>query len=601
MKPVQSNKEHALKVEGFKLFELSLTGVFIATLLCLVAVYALLAPHLSPLFLLVWTVAQLVLTFVRWRAQLAWKNSATDTRNVDARQRTATVHALISGVLWGALGYAAVIDESAFVALSVVMLLTGLVAGANAIISHLPVMYALYVVPMLLPAAVRFHALRDIPEMSWASSLIVGYLVISIIVCRASGSAVRQSIALRLENRELVDSLMSANERTESALDREMQANVAKSRFLAAASHDLRQPLHSLRLLATTLSDQTVNGPHERVAGLIDRSVGALGGLFDAILDISRLDAGALSPSLTVVPAESLCERLAEEIELTAAEKGLDFIVRSPDVHLHTDPVLLERLLRNLLSNAVRYTSAGHVGLAFTAIENQSVVRIEVSDTGPGIPEADRARVFDEFVQLGNPGRDRSQGIGLGLSIVRRIANLLDVELLCDERPGGGLIVNVVVPMAQSEQIASAVAAPNVFVPAPEPRELTVLAIDDDEDVRVAMETFLENRGLVVIAVDSASSAITVLDETQCRPDAIVCDYRLADHVVGSVAVAEVRAHLGSDVPAILISGEVGADQLDDIRHSGLPMLHKPCDPDELIAMLLRISPTAPPISENGR
>lgn len=563
--------------------------MFIATAFCLLAVFQLLGDILPAVFLWSWIVAQVVLTGIRWRAQQHWKHVVTDVHNIDERSSTATMHAFISGVLWGVLGYAAVTADSALPGLATVMLLTGLVAGATAIISHLTTMYLVYVVPMLLPAAVRFYSLRDIPELSWSSYLIVGYLLISIIVARACGASVRQSIALRLENRDLLDSMRVANDRTRSALQRETYANEAKSRFLAAASHDLRQPLHSLRLLGATLSDQTHGGRHEPLANLINRSVESMGGLFDAILDISELDSGTLKPSIGVVDVHRMGNRLADEFRPIAEEKGLEFRLTLASLYLRTDAVLIERLLRNLLSNAVRYTDSGYVHLEVTAIAEGSHARIYVSDTGPGIAVEDRQRVFEEFVQLGNEERDRSQGIGLGLSIVRRIATLLNLSLTFDTHDDGGLSVSIDIDTTVEGSVGMSGDRCGMTSRTLTMSSQTALVIDDDEEVRAAIEVFLESRGMLVIAVPSVESGIEVLDEAECQPDILIVDYRLGNGIRGTDAVNTIASHLGHTVPAILITGEVGADRLTDIQRSGLAVLHKPCVPDELVGLIRQL------------
>ena len=240
-----------------------------------------------------------------------------------------------------------------------------------------------------------------------------------------------------------------------------------------------------------------------------------------------------------------MLERLTTDFEPLAAERGLALRIDATAVAVHTDLVLLERLLRNLLSNAIRYTPSGSVRVEVDGARGARV-RLRVVDTGPGIPPGDRARVFEEFEQLGNPERDRSKGIGLGLSIVRRVASLLGLDVTLGDTPGGGTTVTVSVPRG-IVPLAAPPARSARREDADGPLGMTVLIIEDEEAVRVAMGSFLETHGCSVLAADSADEAIGALEACGHRPDAIVCDYRLRAGERGTEAVARVREHCGHE------------------------------------------------------
>ena len=405
----------------------------------------------------------------------------------------------------------------------------------------------------------------------------------------------RDSIALRFANDDLIADLRHGREALEVALAAEARASAAKSRFLAAASHDLRQPLHSLRLFATTLAGHALERRPRRLVGMIEASVTALQELFDAILDISRLDAGTLVAELSHVELDDTLARLEMRFGPPARERGLAFVIERSGVVVRTDPVLFERLLANLLDNAVRYTDAGEVRVAVIGEDENGAssgrVRVDVVDTGRGIPVADRERVFEEFVQLDNPERDRSQGIGLGLSIVGRVSALLDVRLALAGEDGGGTRVTLSVPLGERDRLASRSADLSLErLDAREiaPLSLVVLVVDDEESARTALEELLESWGCTVATASSGTEATRVLAETGCVPDLVVSDYRLREEERGSEAIARVRAFCGRDVPAIIVTGDIAPERLRELESSALPVLHKPTDPGRLRALLER-------------
>ena len=578
--------ETATLVERVRLLESNVRSVFAGTCLCVLCVTLLLRDGSAPPGAWVWAWAALLSGLSAWRL---WTVAAAGSRAVDAdnvrrRLRLAVVHASLSGALWGLLGHVAISALDPLASLIVVTVLTALVGGATAVAAHLPSVYYPYTLLIVAPVAARL-LLGDGPlEFRGVGVVLVAYLGFAWNAARVNARSVMSSIELGFRNAELVRSLTESHEN-------ERIANRAKSRFLAAASHDLSQPLHSLRLRAETLRLRTAGGPLESTADGIAESVSVLGELFNATLDVSQLDAGMLEPAPRAVALAPLLERLGDDFTPIARERGLALRVGPTDAVVRTDPVLLERLLRNLLANALRYTDRGEVALVADAsvdgARGGERVRVRVTDTGPGIPPDQRERVFEEFVRLDRPERDRGRGIGLGiglgLSIVRRIARLLDIELALSDTPGGGTTVVLLLP---------AVAGVSSRAPGSMPArasatasDRTLLVIDDEAGVRDAMEVYLEARGCTVIAVGSGDEALAVLEETGCVPDGIVCDYRLEAGERGTDTIARLRARCGEDVPALLVTGEAGAADRPDIRDSGLVVLSKPCDPAELLML----------------
>ena len=362
-------------------------------------------------------------------------------------------------------------------------------------------------------------------------------------------------------------------------------ANLARSRFFAAASHDLRQPLHTLSLYSAALKLHAPDGATGEIASHINKALASLSALVDSLLDISKLDAGAVQPELQNVRLRTLSERIEADYRPLANGKGLEFHVAAPDILIETDPVLLERLVRNLVDNAFKYTAAGNVTLA--AEPDRSRVRISVRDTGPGIPVDERERIFEEFYQIGNPERDRVQGLGLGLAIVQRLAHLLGLELTLESEPGRGSIFAVTVPLATERRAAPRVpgapdaARPSVLDGA------RVLVIDDEPDVRAGMRALLEQLGCRVAVCSGYADAERLIDLDGLEDvHVIVSDFRLRQHESGIDTVRRLRARLGP-VPALLVSGDTAPERLREAQSSGLPLLHKPVSADKLLEAML--------------
>jgi signal transduction histidine kinase len=365
-------------------------------------------------------------------------------------------------------------------------------------------------------------------------------------------------------------------------------ANLAKSRFLAAASHDLRQPLHTLSLYSASLKLHAPDGATGEIAGHINKALAALSVLVDSLLDISKLDAGAVQPELQSVGLSGLVERIAADYRPVARDKRLAFRVAAAEVWVKTDPVLLERLVRNLVDNAFKYTAAGSVTLA--AESDETTVRITVRDTGAGIPAAERERIFEEFYQIGNPERDRSQGLGLGLAIVRRLAQLLGLHIELESEAGRGSTFAVTMPCVLEQRAAAAVPAPAAQAVL-NPRGLDgarVLVIDDEPEVRAGMRTLLQHLGCRVAVCGGYAEAERLLDDQALEVDLIVADFRLRQHENGIDTVRRLRARLG-EVPALLVSGDTAPERLREAQSSGLPLLHKPVSAEKLTQTMLAL------------
>lgn len=366
-------------------------------------------------------------------------------------------------------------------------------------------------------------------------------------------------------------------------------AMMARSRFLAAASHDLRQPMHALTLLVEALKEKIRpdGGEPLRLVEHIEASAHSMESLLNSLLDISKLDAGVVVARLECFVVAPVFERLARQYGPLAAEKGLELRIHGGKVAVFSDPVLLERILSNLLSNAIRYTARGRIVLGLRRVQ-KDWVRFEVLDSGKGVPDAFRERIFEEYFQLENPERDRDKGLGLGLAIVQRLARLLGSPVDVRSELGKGSCFSIRAvrcepPAMQNEPSSQrSELIPRTASGAPP----LVVFIDDDESILEAMAAVFDQWGIDLAADVDAHQIKDDLLELGRRPDAILTDYRLRDGRTGIEAVTELRAVFGPDIPAALITGDTAAATIQAIDASGLPVLHKPLKPATLRAYL---------------
>jgi signal transduction histidine kinase len=359
-------------------------------------------------------------------------------------------------------------------------------------------------------------------------------------------------------------------------------ANLAKSRFLAAASHDLRQPLHALGLFVAQLRGHMKSAEGGRLVERIDAAVLAMNELFNALLDISKLDAGVLAPDITEFPVARLLRRIDSTFADAAREKGLSFQLVGSSAWGRSDPILLERIVLNLVSNAVRYTDAGTIVVGCR--RRGDTLDIEVWDSGPGIPQDQQRNIFGEFYRLA--GGNTHGGLGLGLAIVDRLCNLLGHPVQLVSTVGKGSRFSVAVPIAAARaQIAELPAAAVTFDAT---RGKLVIVIDDDALVLDSMGGLLRNWGCRVVAAATPGEALVALDPGE-RPDLIICDYRLANGQSGIAAISDLRKAHGAPVPAFLMSGDTAPERLREARESGHLLLHKPLRAMALRAMINRL------------
>ena len=376
-------------------------------------------------------------------------------------------------------------------------------------------------------------------------------------------------------------------------------ANVAKSRFLAAASHDLRQPLQSIALVQGLLA-QTVQGERaQHLVARLDETLGAMSGMLNTLLDINQLEVGAVQPVLAPVPVNEVLDRLKDEFLYHAQARGLALRVVPCGLTIETDARLLGQMIRNLLSNAVKYTERGKLLLGCRRHGRR--LSIEIWDTGVGIPETDLQAIFEEYHQLDNPARERSRGLGLGLAIVQRLGGLLGHRVRVRSRPGRGSVFAVEVGLAL-DQAAPAV-EPVPQVPAESmaggPRHNgTILVVEDDPEVRDLLGLLLENAGHHVARCADSGGALDLVRRGGVRPDLIVADYNLPNGLDGLQLTALLRKELRRQIPVIILTGDISVGTVREVARADCVQLYKPVKAQQLTQAIQRLLPPAPAIPE---
>ena len=384
----------------------------------------------------------------------------------------------------------------------------------------------------------------------------------------------------------LRDSYATLERKVEERTRQLEAANLAKSRFLAAASHDLRQPLHALGLFVAQLRGRTRADERKKIMTRIDAALSAMNELFNALLDVSRLDAGALAPDIAAFPVSQLLKRIETTFADAAREKGLSLRIVHCSAWISSDFILMERILANLVSNAIRYTRTG--GVLVGCRRKNGKLRIDVCDTGVGIPDDQQQQVFVEFCRLGEHEPDQRGGLGLGLAIVERLCRLLDCRIELASRVGKGSRFSIEIPVADSGALALArptAAQSRIDISSGK----LVAVIDDDPMVLEGMGGLLRSWGCRVVTGASDEDVLAGLAKYEHPPDVIISDYQLRGGRTGVQAIARLCEMHSAPIAAFLMSGDTNPEPLQDAQKNGYVLLHKPVDPMALRATFTQV------------
>ena len=403
--------------------------------------------------------------------------------------------------------------------------------------------------------------------------LILMFIPISFVIGNKKNRVFLEAQRLRFRNEALVRELSQQHKLLESA-------SKSKSRFLAAASHDLRQPMAALMIFLEQLEfEKQLSVSGKDVLDHAQQATASLCNLLDGLLDISRLDGHAVKPRIRSFAIQAVLDELEKEFHQVAEQKGIRIRISPSSAVIKSDFVLMQQILRNLVSNALRYTTSGRVLVGCR--HRNGMLAIEVHDTGIGIAEDQLSRVFEEFYQVDNPERDRQQGLGLGLSIVDRAAKLLGHPVAFASRLGKGSTFSVTVPLAIAA-IDETDAAKAAAVPCPELAGQTIAIIENEGSIRIGIQNLLQSWGCRVVVADSAAGMLEQIEKSDAVLDLVVSDFGLKGSMNGVDAIAAIRQRYGNELPALLFTGDISKETQLLARNAGMPILYKPAKAEAL-------------------
>jgi two-component system, sensor histidine kinase len=433
-------------------------------------------------------------------------------------------------------------------------------------------------VPVLLTLTLRpsVGALSGSATPLLLAGLALAFLLVLLRLILDQNDSLTLLLAVGLRNEDLVLQLRSQIEVV-------ARAHQEKTRFLASAAHDLRQPLHALGMFCAALQQRLPNTPERPLVRNMMSAIESLETSFSAMLDISKFDAGLVQKAPRTFPIRDIFRRLYQQFGGDAEARNLALRFRATRRIVCSDPLLLERVLGNLVQNALRYTREG--GVLVAARRHRQGVALEIWDTGVGIPADEKDMIFREFYQIDNPERDRGRGLGMGLAIVRRLCNLLEHQLELHSKLGHGSVFRVLVPAGEANAIDATPTEADTLPPRKQ-GTVTVMLIDDERAIREATRELLRPLHVEVLVAATIAEAVDVAKAAQEPIDLIMSDWRLRGQENGVAAVQAVRCVAGDATPAVLITGDTSPELLQLAHESGLVILHKPLQPHHIVRLV---------------
>jgi len=481
-------------------------------------------PHLP---LVIWLMAIGVATLLRLWCMFIYRRSTSVSKERKLWGPLFWLGTLITGIIWGIWPLMFYSLYSTEYLLLISTIFAGMVAVSAASGSIFLPSFLSFSVPLVVPLAV-IHLVSDNDSLILTGILLLMFLLVNFFLAIRGNRQFRQLLRTQFKNDELLQKLAEEKGIAERAV-------IAKSRFLAAASHDLRQPLHAMGLFLSTLRQRETEPKKLEIIDDMSKSSKALNGLFNSLLDMSRLDAEIIDFNPSHITADDVFNGLRVQFMHQAADKGIQLLVDAKEHVFYTDAILLERVLRNLLSNAVQYTEVGLIRLSCEDHDDGSML-IVLEDTGIGIPQENKDAIFSEYYQINNGSGDRAEGLGLGLAIVRRLCELMDIPLSMQSVEGLGTVFKLIVPGGDEAQVR-----PKEHLDVSTlAKGRKVLVIDDEVQVLQGMRHLLESWGCEVMLAESARDALKIIALTDEVPDMIVSDFRLRSNRNGIDAVAAI-------------------------------------------------------------
>jgi signal transduction histidine kinase len=544
-----------------------------AILLSSFLVYLLLLLRIHEAWPPIWIGAVVVISFLRFSFTKRWVKSSRQPISIIIGLMLLNSMIFICPLV--SFSRLADIDR-AFITVVLIAVATASVAATNGFKGIFLWFSAPLLIPLGLSWAIYSSGANDSPWVRWGiAGLTLLYLIYLMKLGNDQSRVFIDSCSIRYAEQ-------AHNTRLKLALDEAKLATLAKSRFLAAASHDLRQPLHTMGVLLAAIGLRNLDERSREIVQMLSTVSNSLSGQLDGLLDISKLDAGVMTPDLRPHRLDQIIKAHAEQITSTAQDKNLHVRVDCPQsVVVLTDIHLVQRLLSNLTSNALKFTHMGGIDISLRLHDNQAV--LDVADSGIGIAREHQELVFQEFYQVSNPERDRTVGLGLGLAIVERICALLSIGIRLVSTPGQGCRFILTMPCIGNEllhAVPAATAKPLNF------RQLSVLVVDDEVDVRQGMRLLLEELGCTVALAGDSAQAVACAG--QHRFEIIISDFRLRQTETGLDVIQQVRA-IQPHIYPLLISGDTAPDRMRQAHETGIAFLHKPVALDALIEHLQNV------------
>lgn len=563
------------------LYAQSKPGVFVGILVILIVSLFLDKLFYSPLYIFA-TIGVLISQVLTYAILIRFGNTEKTEYSASYRGNLMAIFNFMTGLAWGlffSIGTYNPNEVHIFISLFFIVAIS---IGSTPVLSYYLPSYIAFSIALITPLTVSLLLSKsDLYIM--LGSILPTILIVGYSYAYYLNKTNTSSFRLRYEKEELIRQLEQQKEIAEKSRMEAEDSNLAKSRILAVASHDLRQPLHALSLFTETLKLQIHDKKQQTIVSYIGQSVLAMENLFNALLDISKLDAGVIPVKAEIFNLDTVINRLYCEFRSLHNEGNVDFEYIKTDVVLNTDPALLETILRNIVSNAFRYTANGRIWMKCHS-SNSDFATLEIGDTGIGIPETALDNIFEEYYRVDSTSRKFNGGLGLGLAIVKRLANILGLEISVISKVHVGTQFLIKIPeihIDPNDIVYRDIETPRKYVRNTKPN-LDILVIDDDELVREGISALLSKWGYRHHVFESTIQAITLIKCENYSPGAIIADYQLGTGETGIEAIEKIHSLLGSDIPSIIITGDILIDHLIVLRTSDIPVMHKPIKPAEL-------------------
>lgn len=573
--------EKKLLIEQAKLLQHQMGGLLVLNMVVGVIILLTLINLMAPFVPLVCFGCLCVYTLMRFFYLKKMLEYPLRADNVKKRLRTITFLSGLSGVLWGIFGFVLPVFDNTHVMIITTILLCGLISGSVQTLSLYKPAYYAFAIPTLLPFSL-LCLLSGEPIFITTGVLCISFLVVNMVHCYFANSAQMKAVVLTLENEGLIERLTKEKANAEEAREAAVRNARVKTKFLAAASHDLRQPLHAMGFFVEALINQATSEKVRDLIYKISQTSNALRGLLRSILDISRIEAGAVETKVTHFYLDRVLSEIGIEFLPLAAEKGLSLEIETAPHVIYSDEQILLRILRNLISNALVYTEKGFIHIS--CVQEGEHLLISVQDSGIGIADDMKEEIYQEFFQVDNPERDRVKGLGLGLSIVEGLCELLNYEVRLETEVGKGSVFSVLVPMGDVASVVEKQTEEDIWSHNGTP--MKIIVIDDDAQSCTAMKEIFDMWGHKAEVFETSEAAEIFIKDGDFEPDVIISDYRLRENKTGVEAIEQIQKKINGTARAIIVTGDTDEQRIAEAKASGYALLHKPVHPAKLRSVI---------------